>query len=103
MMPDCGPCDQENEFLKTVAGNRKDVSFFYVIPFGNKGLVLKSGQSKYRLEPFYGDGSNLARTLEIYQVPIKVFVEDGIIRKTWIHATVDNERQAEFKDWLRDL
>lgn len=40
MMPDCQPCDQENDFLKTVAGSRQDVSFLYVIPFGNKNQVL---------------------------------------------------------------
>jgi len=103
MMPDCQPCDQENEFLKTVADSRKDVRFFYAIPFGNKNLVLKLAQSKYSLDPFYDVGSNLSRSLEIYQVPIKVFLEDGIIKKTWIDATVDNQRQAEFKDWLRGL
>ncbi len=103
MMPDCAPCNQENDFLKTVAESRKDVSFIYVLPFGNKNLVLKSAQSKYSLDPFYDDGSNLSRKLEIYQVPIKVFLEDGIIKKTWMDATVDNQRQAEFKDWLRGL
>lgn len=103
MMPDCQPCDQENEFLKTVADSRKDIRFFYVIPFGNKNPVLKLAQSKYSLDPFYDVGSNLSKSLEIYQVPIKVFLEDGIIKKTWIDATVDNQRQTEFKDWLRGL
>lgn len=103
MMPDCPPCDQENEFLKTVVDSRKDVSFFYVIPFGNKGLVLKSAQSKYAFEPFYDDGSNLSKKLQIYQVPIKVFLEGGIIKKVWLDATVDNQRQAEFRDWLNGV
>ena len=103
MMPDCGPCDQENEFLKTVADSRKGVSFFYVIPFGNKNVVLKSAQSKYAREPVYDNGSNVAKTLEIYQVPIKVFLEDGIIKRTWVDATVTPEKQTEFKNWLRDL
>lgn len=103
MMPDCPPCDQENEFLKTVADSRKGVNFFYVIPFGNKNPVLELAQSKYALEPFYDDGSNLSRSLDLYQVPIKVFLEDGIIKKVWLDATVDNQRQAEFKDWLNGL
>lgn len=103
MMPDCKPCDQENEFLKTVAHSRKDVRFFYVIPFGNKDLVLKWAQGKYALEPFYDDGSNLSRSLEIYEVPLKVFLDDGIIRKTWLEATVNDQRGAEFKDWLSGL
>lgn len=103
MMPDCQPCDQENGFLKTVADSRKDVTFFYVIPFGNKDQVLKAAQSKYALDPFYDDGSNLSKKLQVYQVPIKVFLEDGIIKKVWLDATVDSQRQAEFKDWLNGL
>jgi len=103
MMPDCGPCDQENEFLKTIVDSRKDVRFFYVIPFGNKNAVLKLAQSKYALDPVYDNGSNVAKTLEINQVPIKLFLEDGIIRRTWVDATVTSEKQTEFKDWLRDL
>jgi len=103
MMPDCVPCDQENEFLKTIVDSRKDIPFFYVIPFGNKKLVLKSAQTKYALEPVYDKGSNLARTLEINEVPIKIFLEDGIIKRTWLHATITQEKQNEFRNWLRDL
>lgn len=103
MMPDCQPCDKENAFLKTVADSRKDVSFTYVIPFGNKDLALELAQSKYSLDVFYDDGSNLSKSLEIYQVPIKIFLEDGIIKKTWMDATVDSQKQAEFKDWLRSI
>lgn len=100
MMPDCVPCDQENDFLKTVADSRQDISFLYVVPFGNKDLVLKAAQSKYALEPFYDKGSNLSKKLELYQVPIKVFLEDGIIKKVWLDATVDDKKQTEFKEWL---
>jgi hypothetical protein len=100
MMPDCQPCDWENEFLKTVVDRRKDVSFYCVIPFGDKDSVLKLAQGKYALEPLYDDGSNLAKSLEIYRVPIKVFLEDGIIRRTWFEATVTSEKQTEFKNWL---
>ena len=97
------PCDQENDFLKTIVDSRKDVRFFYVIPFGNKNVGLRSGQSKYALEPVYDSGSNVARTLDINQVPIKVFLEEGIIKRTWIDATVTAEKQTEFRNWLRDL
>lgn len=102
MMPDCEPCDQENEFLKTVVASRKDINFIYVLPFGNKDQTLVLGHAKYSLEPFYDDGSNLSRTLQLYQVPIKVLVEDGIIKKVWFDATVGIQKQAEFKNWMRD-
>lgn len=103
MMPDCQPCDKENEFLKTVAGDRQDVKFLYVIPFGNKDMSLKMAQAKYAFDPFYDRGSNLSRSLDIYQVPIKVFLEDGVIKKVWLDATVSDQKRAEFKGWLNSF
>ena len=100
MMPDCEPCDRENAFLRTVADSHQDLKFLYVIPFGNKAEGLKTAQTKYALAPFYDRGSNLSRSLDIYQVPIKVFLEDGIIRKVWLDATSSDQERAQFKAWL---
>lgn len=100
MMPDCEPCDRENAFLKTVAGSRQDLKFLYVIPFGNKDAALKLAQAKYAIAPFYDRGSNLSRRLDIYEAPIKVFVEDGVIKKVWLEATSSEQKRAEFKAWL---
>lgn len=102
-MTDCEPCDDENSFLKTVMDSRKDVSFIYVIPFGNKRQALQLAQNKYAAETFYDSGSMLSRSLELYQVPIKVFLEDGVIKKVWLDATDNEQKQVEFKDWLRKL
>jgi hypothetical protein len=100
----CQLCDQENEFLKTLVGFRKDVSFFYVIPFGNKDEVLKTAQGKYPFETFFDQDSMLSQSLEVYQVPIVVFLQDGTIKKTWLEgAKVDSQGQAEFKNWLSSL
>ena len=103
MMPDCKPCDQEDEFLKTVVGRRQDVRFVYVIPFGNKEQALQSARSKYTLEPFFDVGSGLSRELELNQVPVKVFLEDGIIKKTWLDAASADWEQTEFREWLSGL
>jgi len=86
---ECSPCDQENEFLKTVVDSRKDVRFFYVIPFGKREEALKTAQSKYAFETFLDDHSMVSRSLQIYQVPIKIFLEDGIIKKIWLDATIE--------------
>jgi hypothetical protein len=99
----CKPCDQENEFLKTVINIRNDISFFYVIPMGIKTEVLRQAQDKYCLETFFDQGSMLAKKLEVYQVPIKVFLEDGIIKKIWVEATVTDQRRSEFQNWLNGL
>jgi hypothetical protein len=70
MMPDCKPCDQENEFLKTVAGNREDVRFVYVTPFGRKDSVLKMAQERYALEPFYDEGVTISRELQLKRLSL---------------------------------
>jgi hypothetical protein len=103
VMTDCEPCDDENRFLKTVLGSRQDISFIYVIPFGNKQQALQLAQNKYAVETFYDNGSMLSKSLQVYQVPVKIFLENGVIKKTWLDATGDDQEQAEFKDWLRSL
>jgi hypothetical protein len=103
IMPDCNSCDQENEFLKTVVNTGKGVNFIYIIPFGNKEETLKLAHEKYALEPFFDEGSMLARKLQLRQLPIKVFVEDGIIKRTWIDAILTSEEQSDFNHWLTTL
>ena len=103
MMPDCEPCDRENTFLKTIVSNRQDLKFLYIIPFGNKDESLKRAQAKYALTPFYDRGSNLSRSLDMYQVPIKVYLEDGVIKKVWLEATSSDQKRAEFKAWLDSI
>ena len=100
----CAICDQENDFLKTVVGSRKDVRFFYVIPFGLKDEVLKSAQDKYALETYFDDGATIAKALEIYRVPTMLYLEDGVIKKTWLDgATVEQKTQDKFREWLAGL
>jgi hypothetical protein len=103
MMPDCVPCERENEFLKPIINSRKDVRFVYVIPFGNKDENLKLAHNKYALEPFFDVGNNLSRRLELRQVPLKLFVEDGIIKRTFIDSAITPEVQDDFKRWLASL
>lgn len=100
VMPDCKPCDQENEFLKTVVALRQDVTFRFVIPFGNRNGTLKLAEGRYASEAFFDAGSPMSKELQLYQVPIKLFVEDGIIKQTWLDATTDSKAQEEFKNWL---
>jgi len=100
---ECPACDQENEFLKTAVGNNQKVRFYDVIPFGQKELALKTAQRKYAFETFYDQQSLLSRSLQIYQVPVKIFVEDGIIKRVWLDATIKADDQAAFKQWLNAL
>ena len=74
-----------------------------MIPFGNREQVLKVAKEKYSFETFFDDGSMLSKSLQVYEVPLKVFVEDGIIKKTWVAPTVTNQGKAAFNEWLTGL
>lgn len=100
---ECPACDDENNFLKTAVGSNKNVRFYDVIPFGLKDEALKKAQSKYAFETFFDQHSMLSRSLQIYQVPVKIFLDDGIIRKVWLDATIEPADQAAFKQWLNAL
>ena len=100
----CEICDREDDFLTTLVGNRKDVKFYYVIPFGVKDEVLKSAKDKYGLDTYFDEESTIAKTLEIYRVPTMLYLEDGVIKKTWLEgATVEEPSQTKFKEWLAGL
>lgn len=100
---DCKYCDDENNFLKTIAGIREDVSYYYVIPFGEKGQMLQEAQRKYAFETFYDEGSRLSRALQLYQVPLQVYLQDGIIKKTWVDSIAYTHGEDEYKRWLGSL
>jgi hypothetical protein len=100
---DCRYCDDENNFLKTVAGSRKDVSYYFVIPFGMKEQMLQEARRKYAFETFYDEGSMLSRALQLYQVPLQVYLEDGVIKKTWVDSIAYTHGEDEYKRWLSSL
>jgi hypothetical protein len=80
-----------------------DVGFYNVIPFGNREHALKVAQERYALATYFDERSQLTKALQVYQVPVKVFLEDGVIKKTWLDATIDRRAQADFRDWLSRL
>lgn len=74
-----------------------------MISFGLKDEALQTAQSKYAFETYFDNHSMLSRSLQIYQVPVKIFVEDGVIRKVWLDSTTEPADQAAFKQWLEAL
>ncbi len=104
MTPECDPCLRESDFLKTVVSKRNDVNFYGVISYGKKGFVLsEASKNKLPFKVFFDQGFMLAGNLGITRVPIKVFVEDGIIKKVWGGATLDEEKKSSFAQWLENL
>lgn len=101
--PDCRPCGVESEFLKTLINSRKDVTFYGVISFGATEASIKTVDKEFPFKTYFDREPRLAGALGLYRVPIKIFIEDGIIRKSWKGASTDESSRAEFSKWLEGL
>jgi len=99
---DCDACQKESEFLKDLVSKRPDVHFYGVVSFGDKDS-LKEAKTKFPFEVYYDRGFKLAGQLGIKRVPIKVFVDNGVIKKSWGGATVDEKKKADFTRWLAEV
>ena len=100
--PGCGACHTEIEFLKTVVSKRDDLRYYGVASLGNARPDMEAEkQSPFKV---YNDqGSRLAIGLGITKIPVKVFVEDGFIKKVWGGASSTDETQLAFVHWLDEL
>ena len=101
--PDCDACLRESEFLKNLVSKRSDVRFYGVVSFGDMKNSLRDAKQKFPFEVFYDRGFRLKGQLGINRVPIKIFVENGIMKKSWGGATVDEKKKAAFIRWLTEV
>jgi peroxiredoxin len=100
---DCDACMKESEFLRGLVNKRADVRFYGVVSFGDMENSLREAKRKFPFEVFYDRGFRLAGQLGIKRVPIKIFIDNGIIKKSWGGATVDEKAKAEFIRWLAEV
>lgn len=101
--PDCDACLKESQFLQEAIAKRPDVSFYGIVSFGDRDTALRQAEKEFPFKVFYDQNFQLAGQLGIKRVPIKLFVENGIIKKSWGGATVQPEKQTEFLTWLERL
>ena len=100
---DCDACRTETKFLQTLLGRRKDVAFYGLIPFGTRPASADAAEKMFPFRIFYDEGSSFVMTMGINRVPVKVFLEDGIIKKGWIGAALTDEAKQSFVEWLDGL
>jgi peroxiredoxin len=99
----CGSCLEEAQFLRTVVDKRSDLRFIGVISFGESKDVLAAAEGKFPFKLYFDEGFRLARGLGINRVPIKIYVEDGVVKKTWVGSTIYHQSENEFNAWLDSL
>lgn len=100
---DCDACAAEGKFLQTVLDRRKDVTFYGLIPFGARPETPDQAAKLFPFKVFYDEGNSFVLTMGINRVPVKVFLEDGIIKKGWIGAALTDQAKTSFVEWLDRL
>lgn len=103
LTPDCDACVSESKFLGTVLDRRKDVSYYGVVPFGGRPDSPEAVEKTFPFRVFYDDSGAFVTTMGINRVPVKVYLEDGIIKKGWIGAALTDKNKASFTEWLDSL
>jgi peroxiredoxin len=101
--PDCDACATESKFLRTLVDKRKDVAFYGVVPFGGRPDSPDDVEQKFPFKVLYNEEDSYVRSMGINRVPVKVFLENGIIKKGWIGAAQTDEAKSSFTEWLDSL
>jgi hypothetical protein len=100
---DCDACETDSKFLQTVLDRRKDVAFYGIVPFGPRLESMEAARQKFPFQVFYDRNDSFVYSMGIDRVPVKVYVEDGIIKKGWIGAVRTDEARKSFVSWLDNL
>ncbi len=100
---DCDACLAEGKFLQTVIDRRRDVTFYGLVPFGARPDSSNNAGKRFPFRVFYDEANSFVMTMGINRVPVKVFLEDGIIKKGWIGAALTEKARTSFVEWLDGL
>lgn len=101
-MTDCRYCESETAFVNELIIKRKDIKFYGIVSTGDKKKELEIASAKFPINILYDD-SLLFVKLGINRVPIKIYLEDGVIKKAWDGASIDETKKAKFVDWLEGV
>ena len=100
---DCDACATESRFLQTLVGRRKDIMFYGLVPFGGPPGSPDEVEKKFPFKVFYDEENSYVQSMGINRVPVKVFLENGIIKKGWIGAAQTDKAKTSFTEWLDGL
>src|SRR5215216_296469 len=81
---ECDACFTEGKFLETVMSRRRDVAYYGLVPFGRPSKADEAAEKPFPFKVFYDESNSFVSKMGINRVPVKVFLEDGVIKKGWM-------------------
>lgn len=98
---DCDFCLEESKFLNSVITKNPKIPFYGIVLFSSDREILEYVETKFPFRVFLDKDSLLRKAFDIKGVPIKLYLENGIVKKAWIGST--QESQRDFISWLDSL
>ena len=96
---DCEPCSMEGQFLKTLVNKYSDLRFYGALLFWSD-RSLNGVEGKFPVRLFVDQDMLLQQALEVKALPLKIFLEDGVVKKVWAGTSVTSGARDAF---CRDL
>jgi hypothetical protein len=97
----CEACRAEGTFLSSAIRARSDVKFLGVLSFEQDQASLLAAQKLFPFPVVRDDRMELMQALRLTSVPVKIYLVDGVVKRSWGGATADAQAQREFMEWLR--
>lgn len=92
---DCGACFEEGQFLRTIVDKYDNLRFYGVLLFWSDQSI-DNIEEKFPMKLFFDDDSLLRQALEVKSFPLKIFLEDGIVKKIWAGTAVTPKTKGAF-------
>ncbi len=92
---ECEACYKDGQFLKTVVEKYRNIRFYGALLFWSDQSVAHI-ENKFPMKLFFDQDSVLRQSLEVKSVPLKIFLEDGVVRKIWAGTPTNSQTEGEF-------
>jgi len=99
---ECEACFKEGRFLSDIIAKYDNLRFYGILVFWSERNISHI-DGKFPMQVFFDQDSLLRHGLEVKSVPLKVFLEDGVIKKIRAGATINSQTEREFVKDLEEL
>jgi hypothetical protein len=101
---DCDACLKEGRFLESIIEKYKDLRFYGALVFWqDRSVSHLEGKFPANLKLFFDEDFIMVKALEVRSVPLKIYLEDGIIKKIWSGAVPDSQAEGKFLKELGEI
>jgi hypothetical protein len=93
---ECEPCLKDGQFLKSVIAKYRNIRFYGALLIWSEATVDNIEYKFPELPLFYDEGSFLRRQLEVKSTPMKIYLDNGVVKQVWTGTPITPEAKSRF-------